>query len=500
LRILLVNPPDPNKVVENPDEQGDEFLEANAFGDFPPLGALYVISFLEEHTTGHELFFKDCIGEGMSHGKLEEYIKEVKPDVVGITSFTISLMDVCLTARKVKELFPNCHVCLGGHHPIAFPFEAAQLEEFDSIVVGEGEVAFTELVNCLEKNEGFTHIKGIFTKESIKVFEGNPVRDKRFLKRVTVPAAYVDDIDSIPMVNRKYIKDVPYQSILGVTKNLATILSSRGCPYLCTFCDVPIKSYRQRSHYSVVDEIEACLAMGYTEFHFYDDLFNITAEKIVGFCDELDRRNLKVVWDFRGRVNAITKESLIRAKASGLRMISFGVETGTDEGLKILKKATTTAKIKQTFEWCRELGILSVADYIIGQPFEKNIDDINKNIDFLIGLDPDYGQISILKLYPNTKMYDDAVAKGIVPAGQWEDFSLNPTKDFMVGHWDEFMDLQTLIKQQKKAYRRFYFRYNYITRSALKTRTWVEFLSKYNGAIKLIWTARQSVKTNIRRA
>jgi anaerobic magnesium-protoporphyrin IX monomethyl ester cyclase len=485
MRVLLVNPPTENTVIENPDEKGEEFLEADAFGDFPPLGALYVLSHLNAKTD-HECLFVDCVAERVSHEMLRAYVRENKPDVVGITSFTVCLMDVCLVAEMVKEEFPDTHVCLGGHHPIAYPKEAAELKNFDSIVVGEGEIVFTELVECLDKGESFTHIRGVYTGESIKEHLKNPIRDKRFLARVNVPAAYVDEIDDLPVVDRSFIRHLRYQNILGVTNDLATILSSRGCPYLCTFCDVPIKSYRERSATAVVDEIEQALAMGYKEFRFYDDLFNITEKKIIDLCDELDRRDVKIVWDFRGRVNTVSKLSLERAKASGLRLVSFGVETGTDEGLKILRKATTTTKVRNAFKWCRELGILTVADYIIGQPFEKNVEDVKRSIDFLIELDPDYAQISVLKLYPNTEMYDNAVAQGVVPPGRWQDFARNPTKDFVVDHWDEFMDLKTLVNLQKYAYRRFYFRPRYVARSVFQTRSLVELMSKIGGVFKLI--------------
>ncbi|EME67950.1 radical SAM protein [Paramagnetospirillum caucaseum] len=485
IRVLLINPPALNTVIENPDEQGGEFLEADAFGDFPPLGALYVLTHLKEKTD-HECLFKDCVAERTSYPRLREYIREHRPDVVGITSFTVCLVDACEVARLVKEELPGTHVCMGGHHPIAYPKEAAELENFDSIVVGEGEIAFTELVECLARGEDFTHIRGVYTRESIQPHLANPITDKRFLARVNVPAAYVDDIDALPIVDRSFIRHLRYQNILGVTKDLATILSSRGCPYRCTFCDVPIKSYRERSAQSVVDEVERCLMMGYKEFRFYDDLFNITEKKIVSLCDELDRRGLKIVWDFRGRVNTVTRESLARAKASGLRMIAFGVETGTDEGLKILRKGTTTAKVRKAFEICRELGILTVADYIIGQPFERSVEDVKRSIDFLIGLDPDYAQISVLKLYPNTEMYDNAVAKGVVAPGRWQDYSRSPAKDFVVDHWDEFLDLPTLVSLQKYAYRRFYFRPRYILRNVIQTRSLVEFRSKVNGVGKLL--------------
>lgn len=492
MKILILNPPAENTVIENPDEAGDEFLESDDFGDFPPLGALYVLSHCEKHTNGHEFFFHDCVGERITHKDLPQIISDIRPDVVGITSFTISLVDICMAAQTIRAIVPDVHLCLGGHHPIAYPFEAAHLPQFDSIVVGEGEVAFMELINALEKNDNFDHITGVYTAQSIEKFRNKTYRDKRFLARVQVPSGYVEEIDTITIPDRKYIRHIKYQNILGVTDNLATILSSRGCPYQCTFCDVPIKSYRQRDVDLVLDEVEECMRLGYTEFRFYDDLFNINEEKIIEFCDAVERRNMKFTWDFRGRVNGVTLHSLERAKKIGLRMIAFGVETGTDEGLEHLKKATTTEKIKDAFRWCRQLGILTVADYMLGLPTECDPQDVMNNVDFLIKLDPDYAQFSILTLYPNTQIYDEAVAEGLIKPERWQEWARNPKPGFIVDHWDQHMSHSKISELQKKAYKRFYFRPKYILRSILKTRSLYEFSSKAGGALKLMQTNKRT--------
>ena len=492
MKIVIINPPDQYKCIENPDDKGRGFLESDDFGAFPPLGALYVLSYLEAHSTGHQLHFIDCVGEKMSHQRLRARLGEIRPDLVGITSFTISLLDVRLAARAVREIVPGAHICLGGHHPIAYPLEAAGLAEFDSVVVGEGEYAFSELVKALDAGADFTRIQGVYTGQSVGKHIGAGGTDRRFLARVAVPPAYVDDLDAIPMVNRNYIRHIKYHNILGVSGDLATVLSSRGCPYLCTFCDVPYKAYRQRSAELVLDEIQACMDMGYGEFRFYDDLFNITPGKVIEFCQAIEDRGMKFPWDFRGRANTVSRESLLKAKQSGLRMIAFGVETGTDEGLKLLKKGAKTDKFKEVFAWCRELGILTVADYLIGLPFEKTPAEVRKSIDFLIELDPDFAQISILKLYPNTALHDQALDQGIVRPGRWQAFSAAPEKDFLVDHWNEHLDLASLIRLQKSAYRRFYFRPRYILRSALGTRSLYELSSKIHGALKLLRSNQRS--------
>ena len=129
---------------------------------------------------------------------------------------------------------------------------------------------------------------------------------------------------------------------------------------------------------------------------------------------------------------------------------------------------------------------------VIGLPTERSPIDVKKNIDFLIGLDPDYGQISILTLYPNTAIYDQAVEKGLIEANRWQEWALDPKPGFVVDHWEEFMPHSTIVKLQKNAYRRFYFRPKYILRSALKTASIYELKSKASGAMKLLRTNKRS--------
>ena len=150
MKILFLNPPDMNKVYENaPDEKSKDYMSMDQFGAFPPLGIMYVMAYLEQQAPHHKVYFKDSIAEKSSHTQLIEYVTEIKPDIVALTSFTVSMIDVVIAAQNIRKIVPNAHICLGGHHPIAFPFEAASLPEFDSIIVGEGEIVFTELVKAI---------------------------------------------------------------------------------------------------------------------------------------------------------------------------------------------------------------------------------------------------------------------------------------------------------------------------------------------------------------
>lgn len=489
MRILLLNPPAENGVSEyadrtSPAERGA--VEVEDFGSFPPLGLLYILSALRKKFPEHELHFLDCVAEGIRQSDLAGRIVSLDPDVVGMTSFTMSLVDVCQAARTIRSVIPRVHLSLGGHHVIAFPVEAAELPEFDSVVVGEGEEAFPALVEALETGGDITTIPGVYTRDSIRTCSGRAYDDPRFLASIVVPPAYVQDIDQLPFPDRSVIRHLNYRSIVGASDNLATMVSSRGCPCRCTYCDVPFKVYRQRALPSVADEIRECLELGYGEIHFYDDLFNITPERVIAFCDEVTRRGYRFDWDFRGRVNTVTRESLVRARAAGCRMISFGVETGSDEGLLLLKKNTTTEQVRSVFRWCRELGILTIADFMIGLPFERSADDVRRNVDFLLSLDPDYAQFSVLSLFPHTELFADAARRGLIAPERWNEFARNPQPGFWIDHWEEHLPMKELLRLQQESYRRFYLRPRYIWRSLLSTCSWHEFRSKLAGALKLI--------------
>ena len=489
MKILFLNPPDMNKVYENaPDEKSKDYMSMDQFGAFPPLGIMYVMAYLEQQAPHHKVYFKDSIAEKSSHTQLIEYVTEIKPDIVAMTSFTVSMIDVVIAAQNIRKILPNVHLCLGGHHPIAFPFESAHLPEFDSIVVGEGEIVFTELVKAIEDKKPFTDIMGVYNKESIQKYKNVTLKDRRFLNKVKVPPAYVDDIDSLPIPNRKYIKHLKYNSTLGVSTKLATLISSRGCPYKCTFCEIPIKTHRRRDPKLVVDEMESCLKQGYEEIHFYDDLFNITPQRVIDICDEIIKRELKVVWDYRGRVNGIDEESIKKFKKSGGRMISFGIETTSEEGLIMMRKGTKVKQNIDALKLCKKYGITTIADFIIGLPHERSYEDVLKSIKTLTyDYKPDYAQIAILSLYPNTEVYDQAVAKGLIEDGKWNEWAKDPLNTKLkVEHWHEYLSMEQLIELQKKAYRTFYFRPSVIWRQIKQIRSIYEIKVKIKAALSIL--------------
>jgi radical SAM superfamily enzyme YgiQ (UPF0313 family) len=369
---------------------------------------------------------------------------------------------------------------------MVFPKEAVELQNIDSIILGDGEKAFCQLAKALAAGVSIEEITGVYTKNSIFKYLNASNNKNLLLYDLDLIPAYTDNLDELPFPARRLISHLEFFSTVGVSKKFTTIVSSRGCPYHCTFCDVPHKKYRSRSIKNIVDEIEDCIKQGYEEFHFYDDMFNITPTRIIEFSNEVLSRKLKFTWDFRGRVNTITKESLQIAKKAGLSMVSFGVETGTDEGLKYIKKETTVALIKNAFKICNDLKIKTVADYMLGFQFEKTKEDIKKSIDFCISIKPTYAVFSVLSLYPKTPVYYEAIEKKLIDPTRWEKFCKNPTKDFYIDYWEEFFTRKELLDMQQEAFERFFLRPRYILKSILDLRSIDELKIKIRGFFRLL--------------
>ena len=486
MKILFLQPPVGNRMKIFSSDLDKSHLDVTSKYLFPPLGLLYILSYLKKHNPDNDLYFLDCVAEKINHDQLFTRIQEIQPDLAAITSYTPTLYDTLLAVRSIKAVNPDTHICVGGHHASSFPEETLSLKGVDSIIVGDGEEVFSQLVRALQSNKKIDHITGIYTSKNINSFTRSLKPDKRVLYRQTMPFGYVQDLDELPFPDRSYIRHLKYFSLGCVTDNPASLISTRGCNNKCSFCNSPYKTIRIRSPRNVVREIEDCLSLGYKEIHFFDDFFNINPQRVINICDEIDKAGLDIPWSFRGYVKTVTEESLARARQSGCRLISFGVETGSDKGLKRIRKGTTTHSIRKAFNTCKKAGIKTIANFMIGLPHEETPDDIKRNIDFLIELNPDYVVIEILRLFPHTAVYNEALSKGIVDADRFQSFLSEPTPDFTIDHWEEFFSSRQLVDFQKMAYRKFYFRPSYVIQNVRNTNSLFEFRNKLYGLAGLV--------------
>jgi len=439
MRVLLINPPIKNIITP----ELPLFVRQNE-GIFPPLGLMYIASYLRKNVDC-TVKILDTLAEKMDYGTIERHIRDFNPSIVGVTTHTHNLIDVILIVNIVRKINKTIHISLGGAHINAFPQESMETLSIDSLVLGDGEITFAELVRCLQQKTDLRKVKGIIFKEESKYLNTGSRGD-------------IVDLDALPFPEREFLDYKKYYCILGKKAIMTTMISSRGCPYECTFCSTPKGYYRTRLPENIVEEMVSCIKLGIEEIHFVDDTFNVDLDRVAKICHEIKKRGLKIRWSFRGRVDRLTEPLLRELKKAGCYRIHLGVESATDEGLRRLKKGIRVAQIKEAFRLTRDVGIDSVAYFLIGCPHEKTREDVLKMIDFSKEIDPDFALFNVLTPYPSTELYEDGLKRGILKSDYWKNFALDPKRDFKIEPWQEWLQGEELVGLLNTAYRRFYLR------------------------------------------
>ncbi|KAF0123192.1 MAG: methyltransferase [bacterium] len=467
MKVLLISPPSFNAIRG---DSSDIFEEES--GIYPPLGLMYIAAYLKTHTD-HSVEILDTQANGFTYTEIEKEIRRTSPDIVGITTLTFTLIDVINIAKMVRRIDDNIHICLGGPHVYIYPDETILFTFVDSIVLGEGEVAFAELVNALEKNTPLGEVKGITFKNGDETINTG-------LREFNV------NLDSLPFPDRGIIPYKRYNSVLSKESLMTTMMTSRGCPFSCIYCHRPHmgKKYRARSAVNVVDEMEGCVKMGVREFMIFDDIFTLDRNRVFEVCKEIIDRRLNISWDIRSRVNTVDYEMLKQLKKAGCKRISYGIEAGTDKVLRALKKGTTLKQSEEAIKMTKNLGITTLADFMIGSPGEER-GDILKTIDFALRLKPDFAQFTITTPYPATELYRFGLDNGLIKDDYWKRFAEDPDENFETPVWEETLPKEELMELLNTAYRRFYLRPGYIVRSTLKVRSFAELKRKAKAGFKV---------------
>jgi len=468
LKVLLINPPSVQEIMGNLPEIVEEERGYN-----PPLGILYLAAYLEQQNCC-QVEVIDAQVEELSYPQLKEKIRQSAPDVVGITAMTFTLLDVLHTVKIVKEVSAESSVVIGGPHAHLYPEETLNLPGIDYVILGEGELAFAQLMNALGRPEALRKIKGLVFREN-----GNIVNNG--------PSEIIQDLDALPFPARHLVPYKRYSSVLAKRTPITTMFTSRGCPYRCAFCDRPHlgKRFRARSPKNVVDEMEACVALGIYEFLLYDDTFTVDKQRVLAICEEIQRRNLSIGWDIRARVDTVTPDMLKALRSAGCERIHYGVEAGTDKILKVLNKRITIEQVKETFRWTRRAGISTLAYFMIGSPTETR-DDISETFRLAKALDPDYVHLAILTPYPGTQIYFDALAQGVFKEDYWQAFAAQPTADFKPRYWEVELSTAELMALLDDGYKSFYLRPRYALRQLMQVKSLGEFWRKTRAALKVV--------------
>ncbi|MEJ2746175.1 MAG: cobalamin-dependent protein, partial [bacterium] len=234
----------------------------------------------------------DCVAEKLGYDALLARIEHSMPETVGISSTTFTLIDTLKTARIVKNWRQGVHVCIGGPHVRIYPHETMLHPNVDSVIAGEAEIAFSNLLQKIETGESIEGLPGVLYRGADGIVRGND------------QAQYVYDLDTIPFPDRSLINNELYWSVIGETRPSSTLMTSRGCPYRCRYC-LHDRRYRCRSVSSVVEEIRHCLSLGIREIFFFDESFAANRAHAKQLCEAIISNGLRFKWHVRIRVNSI---------------------------------------------------------------------------------------------------------------------------------------------------------------------------------------------------
>ncbi|MBZ0253413.1 MAG: B12-binding domain-containing radical SAM protein, partial [Candidatus Methylomirabilis sp.] len=464
MRVLLVHPPQ-NFAVNS----GLPAVLEEESGWYPPLGLMYVASYARAATNADiEILYAPL--EAPTPEAIRRAIRERKPDLVGISTMTFMLLDALDVARAAKEWSPDCKVVLGGPHTELYPYESIRFPEIDYLVLGEGEVPFARLLRALESGEELGEIAGI-------------VYRKGDAPMLNAPEPPPRDLDALPFPDRAQIPWKRFYSLGGRSSRVTTLITSRGCPYHCTFCGSNAITFRARSAANICDEVEACLRLGVREIYFYDNSFNADRDRVFEICEEIRRRDLRFAFSIRANINPMDDRMAYVLRRAGCFRIQYGVESGTQEILDKMRKDITLEDVRRTFRMTRAAGMETLAYFIIGYPGESPR-HMRATMRFALEIGADMAVFSRFVPRPGTDVYVGEVSRS-ADGDFWRAYARDPRPGFSpisyLTPWED-REVDRLLME---AYGTFYFRPRYLARSLLAIRSWGELRLKALGGLKM---------------
>lgn len=368
----------------------------------PPLGVLYLARMLE--LQGHRVQVIDCAAE---HSPAEA-VQRVLPsaDVVGMTIYSgTSEQNASVSiAKMIKEQEPDLPLVLGGPHCSIFPQKALQDHQADVCVLGEGEHRIASIMNALQGKQAFSSIPGI-------VFRGK----NGF--HATPAYKQIMDLDALPFPSRYLVRRYDYGYLHGVKVlpgMVTSMMSSRGCPFRCAFCQQWFLLPHHRTHSAprIIAEVDELVRTGYTSIAFADDDFLANKRKTETVMDHIIKEGYSLtMWILNARVDSADKTLFTKLRKAGVELIFFGVESGDQEILDFYQKKITLDQVRKAVTLSKEAGFFTSANFIIGAPVEKRR-HIQHTMAFARSLPLDNAAFRKLWYLAKSRLWEEAVRQG----------------------------------------------------------------------------------------
>jgi len=403
---------------------------------YPPLGILYLAGYLHKFLPELEIQATDGLLLGLE-GTYNEIIRH-SPDIVFISFITPCAQGAYELARRLKENAPGRIVVMGGPHATAIPAEPFEKSPCDIVVCGEGEKTSLELVQALLSGRPLSEVAGLCWRDNDKVITNQP-------------REFIQDLDEIPFPARDLLASKEYRGWFVTKKNPETIiLSSRGCPFDCTFCSNIIwKSskpwLRLRSPENIADEIEH-LQKTFSIREFFDngDEFNNNIEHATAVCRELIKRDFGVTWKAQLRAHPLPEELVRLMARAGCWYVHLGIESGNQRTLDGTQKNITLEQVENACRLLKKHNIKVFGLFMLYNVWEEdghlqyeNTRDTLNTLAFAKGLVSkgllSYVSSTIATPYPGSKLYGIAKKHRLFPPGldqDWEQWLSG--SDFML--------------------------------------------------------------------
>lgn len=469
MRILLINPP-----LLREEIFGKSMSNLGAL--LPPLGLAYIAAMVERN--GHEVSIIDgpvlSTKKDYDYNSLKRDIADYQPDIVGITATSPQIKNAINVFNITKEINENIITILGGPHISALPQDLLKLRNLDYGVYGEGEFTVIEIIKRIEKKEKLDGLSGLIWREKNNV---------NFLA-----GEYIKDLDMLPFPARHLLPMKLYRPSPANYRRLPAtqIFTSRGCPHSCVFCHKPIfgNTFRAHSAKRVLDEIEQLINnYGIKDIQIFDDTFSMNKERAKEICMGIVNRKLDIVWNCMTRIDTVDQDLLKLMRRAGCYGIGYGVESGSERILKLVKKRISKDRMRRVFRWTRKEGIEIRAFFMIGFPTETK-EDILKTISFAKELNPDIAQFLVTTPYPGTELWHLCKEYGEINVGDWSDFTMYASNSAPFIPFSLKKD--ELEKLYSKAIKSFYLRPGYILNQLLKIRSFSDIQRKLIAAKSLV--------------
>ena len=336
----------------------------------------------------------------------ESLLRRERPALVGITLYTFNRHQGLKLASIAKRLNPDCTVIVGGPHATHMaPSILEHYPDVDAVGLGEGEATMLEVAGAISRGRPLGGVAGLMLRDA----SGSPV--------ATRPRATIADLDRLPFPAAHY-----QGHHLDPQAEASFIITSRGCPARCTFCNTPDfwgTRMRFRGPESMIEEIKHLKErLGIVYVSIRDDTFTVHKRRVIEFCRRLIDERLDIMWNCQSRVNAIDEERLAWMRRAGCDHIQYGIESGSPRLLRRLAKDITPDEIRQAARTTRKVGLTLSIYLISGIPGEAS-EDFDATRRLLEEIQPHDGIVAPLAVFPGTWIHDEMRAKGELDADYW---------------------------------------------------------------------------------